>query len=131
MNFELKDELKVARYCIGLGLFIGIVGRMMPYASPARPIFYILGPMISSYGFTERDLTLWISTGFYIWGIKEFAVSKGYSPLYGILGFVHSGGVALIFMLPDKIKTTLKVKPVEGKTETLIVPPPQDTKAAA
>lgn len=61
----------------------------------------------------------------YMTGFGRYAKSKGYSPLLGIVGFFRSGGLIILFLLPDREVVE------EGETSNLIVPPPQEIKAAA
>lgn len=56
----------------------------------------------------QSHILAWIGIGFLVWGCMNYALGKGYSKWFGLLGILSFIGFAVLVFMPDKHKQNNK-----------------------
>ena len=87
----LSEYKRTTNIGIGVGFVLVLFGK---YLAVSQPGSAGLGWILCLVGI-----------GLFIWGSSQYAVGKGHSPLWGILGLFYILGFVVLFFLPDRHKT--------------------------
>lgn len=75
---------------VGLGFILEILGRFLYMSSTAGSIFGLI--------------LMLVGVVLFIWGCMNYAVGKGHSKWFGLLGLLSCIGLIILIFLPDHHK---------------------------